>query len=254
MKRINKISTVPSIQKTSTDLLATLGKIKWTNRYDCPDGYEYNEDGYVETNENYLQISINMMPYLLTALGEYELLYQNAIAFRALNPNKHMDIIRPALQYKYKASFYKEPNRLVLEKALSDAYDVNDLGSILPKLHRGIFSFHSVWYSKDCSIGGRKKIYVILRDDFIDRVRSFMPINTKFKTACVAEESEESMHVVNVYWRNRGLDRKDRTTMALAEALESMAEEGIESATISEICKVAGLSRNTVGELLKTNE
>lgn len=249
MKKNDKISSVPAIQLPEKNMLATIGKIKWTNRYDCPSGYEYNDDGYVETDENYLQISVSMMPYLLNDVGEEEILFQNALALRILNPNKVSDIIEMVLKYKYKASYYVLPNESLLKKAINRAYSVVSLGEVINKLHRSIFSFQSIWCSKDCTIGGKKQIYGILRDEFIDKVRSFMPIHTKFKTSCVAEETEESEYAVNVYWKNTGLDRKNRSRQAVVEALELLAQEGIENVTLAEIGVIAGLSRKTVGEI-----
>lgn len=249
MKKNDKISSVPAIQLPEQSMLAVIGKIKWTNRYDCPAGYSYNEDGYVETDENYLQISVCMMPYLLGAIGEEEILFQNALALRILNPNKVKDHISTVLKYKYKASYYVMPNEVILNKAIDRAYDIVSLGEVINNVHRSIFSFQSIWCSKECTVGGKKQIYGILRDEFIDKVRSFMPIHTKFKTTCVAEETEESEYAVNVYWKNTGLDRKNRSRQAVVEALELLAQEGIENVTLAEIGAIAGLSRKTVGEI-----
>jgi hypothetical protein len=253
MKLSDKISVIPSVLAYNNGLLASMGKLKWSNKYDCPEGYEYNEYGYVETNENHLQITISMMPFLLPSIGEYEVLYQNAVAFRALNPGKHADYIESALSYKFKTSYYREPDNDILQEALKNAFSVDSLGDILPKMHRSIFSFHSVWRKKDCTLENRKQIYGILRNEFIDKVRSMMTTDTKFKTICVAEATDKSFHIIGKYWESIGMDRKDRTAHALAEALESMAADGIENTTIEEICRVAGLSRSTVGKLLNNN-
>lgn len=254
MKKVDREKTVPSIQTYDKSLLAPLGKLRWSNKYDCPAGYEYNDDGYVETNENHLQITVNMMPHLIGAIGEYGILYQNALAFRALNPNKHRDYIEPVLSNKFRTVYFRMPNRVLLVKALDDAYSVDSLGDVLSTLHRGIFSFHSIWYNRDCPIGNRKKIFSKMREDFIDSVRNDMTIDTKYKTVCVAECTEESLHVIKVYWRSIGLDRKSRTSFALSEALESLATSGVERTTIKELCEISGLSRNTVGELLSKND
>jgi len=236
------------------DLLPFFGKIKWSNKYDCPVGYEYNADGYVETKENYIQVSVNMMPRLLNEMGEYHLLYQNAIALMVLNPDKGIDRVGIALKYKFNSSIGRFPNNTVLESALSDAYSTKSLGSVLHKMNKSIFSFYSVWYKKGCDIGGRAQIRGVIRNEVINRTRSFMPVNTKFKTACVMKSTEESEYAVNIYWKENDLDKQARIKQAVVEAIEELASDGVESTTIKEIGQVAGLSRNTVSRVLRNKD
>lgn len=249
-KKQDTNASLPSLYSGKLDLLKTLGRIKWSNKHDCPAGYNYNEDGFVVTNENHLQISVNMMPYILTTLGEYQTLYQNTLALRVLNPNKQQCLVEEIIKYKFSVSFGRKPNTDILNKAIENAYAEISLSNVIANLHRSIFSFQSIWYSKDCSIGGRKQIYGILRDEYIDSVRSVMPIDTKFKTRCVADTTSESDHVVNVYWKHRGLDRKARSIHAMMEALEKLVDEGSQQVSIKSLCDMSGLSRNTIVNII----
>lgn len=250
MSKKTKDLTIPSIQLPSKNILDTIGAIKWTNRYDCPNGYTFNEDGYVETDENYLQVNVSMMPFLLNAIGEEEVMYQNALALRVLNPNKHFDIVRLLIKYKFKSSYGREADTDKLQKAVERAYEVTDLGGVLKDMHRSIFSFQSIWCSRDCTVGGRKKIFGLLRDDYINRVRNYMTIETKFKTACVMDATNETEYAVNEYWKHTGLDRKTRSKQAVMEALEYLLSTGRESFTIVELAEVAGISRKTTAAIL----
>lgn len=250
-KKNEKISIVPAIPTMSRNLADLIGNIRWTNRHDCPEGYVFNDDGYVQTEENRLQVTVNMLPFLLNALGEYGVLYQNAIALRMLNHNKPRDLIQDVLKYKFNTSYYRKPDPLILAKAVNDAYSLESIGAELPKLHTGIFCFHDIWYSKDCTEGGRKQIQKLLRNDYIDKSRQLMSIDTKYKTKEVAAFVDESLHAVNCYWVKTGLDKKNRTIQSVVESVDKLKSIGIEDYTYNDIARLSGLSRKTIGLTLK---
>lgn len=251
MRKSNKTNVVPTIPGMSGNVLDLIGSIRWTNRHDCPEGYEFNEDGYVQTNENRLQVSVNMMPFLLTTLGEYGVLYQNAIALRILNHNKQSDVIRDVLRYRFRTSYYRMPDPIVLATAVNDAYKLSSLGEVLHTLHTSIFCFHDIWYSKDCTEGGRKQIQQLLRKEYIERSRQLMSIDTKFKTAEVAAFTDESLYAVNCYWSSTGLDKKNRTIQAVIESINQLKEQGIVKYTYEDISRISGLSKRIIGESIK---
>ena len=85
-------------------LLATIGSVTWTNVHECPTGYRWNNKGWVQTDEPYLQVKVNMLPYILTKIGEEELLYQNTLALRYLNTKGRTELTA-VLKYKYRASY-----------------------------------------------------------------------------------------------------------------------------------------------------
>jgi len=250
-KKTDKISIVPAIPAMSRNILDIIGTIRWTNRHDCPEGYAFNEDGYVQTDENRLQVSVNMLPFLLPTLGEYGVLFQNAVALRMLNHNKPRDIIQDVLKYKFNTSYYRKPDPLLLAKAVSDAYCLDSLSEVLPKMHTSIFCFHDIWYSKDCTEGGRKQIQKLLRNDYIDKSRQLMSIDTKYKTKEVAAFVDESLHAVNCYWTKTGLDKKNRTIQSVIESVDKLKSIGIENYTYNDIARLSGLTRQTIGLTLK---
>ncbi len=248
----DKISIVPAILTMSKNVLDIIGDIRWTNRHDCPEGYVFNEDGYVQTEENRLQVSVNMMPFMLSSLGEFGVLYQNAIALRMLNHNKPMDIIQDVLKYKFNSSYYRKPDPVLLAQAITAAYSIDSIAEVLKDLHSGIFSFYDIWYSKDCTEGSRKQIQKLMRDKYIDESRQLMTIDTKFKTQDVADFTDASLHAVNCYWTKTGLDKKNRTIQSVVESIGKLKSLGVGNYTYKDISELSGLSRKTIGTTLKS--
>lgn len=225
-------------------LLSTIGSIVWTNAHDCPSGYRWNEDGWIQTKEPYLQVRVNMLPYMLTKLGEEELLYQNMLALRYLNTKGRTELTA-VLKYKFRMSYYREPKDVVINNAVSRSYAVNKLIDVLPKLDKDLFGFYDIWYSKECTLNGRKQIQAIIKQEYIEKSRELMSIDTKYNTKCVMEFADVSKYTVDKHWRVIGLDKKGRTARAIGDAIEYlMNEEGkdIFSITQKEVASVAGIS------------
>lgn len=246
----DKISIVPSIQQPNGNLLDAIGKVRWTNKHDCPDGYVFNDSGYVQTDDNRLQISVNMMPFMLPSIGEFGVLYQNAIALRILNHNKQIDIIKQLLKYRFYKAYFRLPDMDILDKAVEAAYALNSVSDIVGTLNKSIFCFHDIWYSESCTEGSRKQIQKLLRNDYIDKSRQLMTIATKYKTKDVAEFADTTLYAVNCYWSDTGLDKNTRTIYSVIEAIEELSRDG-KKVTTREIAATAGMSGQTTRGVAK---
>lgn len=232
-------------------ILTTIGKVKWTNSHDCPTGYEWNEDGWIQTDTQILQVSVNMLPYMLNKIGEQQLLYQNLIALRYLN-NKGRVELTQALDYKFKMSYFKSVDPKLLKEAVAMAYDVTDLNSILITLSKDIFKFHDVWYSRDCTFTGRKQIQALIRQEYIERSRELMSIGTKYKTEEIMNFADVSKYAVDKHWKLIGLDKTSRTGRAIAEAVELLLESNeLVNITQEMVAEIAGISRRTLNTHLQ---
>jgi hypothetical protein len=242
------------LSKTSFDSLleraATWNKeIKWTNKYDCPPGYTYNEDGWVKTSVPFPKIHICLLPYKLSKLGEYQLLLQNLLALRILNNLPHDQIVL-ALINRYKQSMFgKNPNKKVMEQVIQDSLSMND-SSQLPKFDYDILHFDDIWYSRNFTAGGKAQIKAELRNRNVDSIRDMMPIRTKYDNSEVKREAEVTDYAMKVYWRERGLDKKSRTVSALAEAITFIGDNSIEFNNHN-ITEISGLSMATIGRYKK---
>lgn len=245
--REKKDRVVPVLPEPS-NMLDMLGSIKWSNAKDCPAGYSWNDEGWVITEELHMRITFNMLPFMLSQLGMYQVLFQNALALRCLN-NKQADIIKVLVKYRFKNSMLFEPDEITLDKAIDDAFNVEDIPSILPLLSDKIFAYKDVWVSNDCTNDIRRKAGRIIRGRYLDDMRSFMTIDTKYKTKDVAEFSEESIYAVKCYWEDTGLTKKLRTVHSVLEAVEYLAQEGVKI-TQESIAIVAGISIPTASKLV----
>lgn len=227
-------------------LLETMGSIKWTNLHDCPTGYKWNEDGWVQTEVPYLQVTVNMLPYLLSKLGEEEILYQNMLALRYLN-TKGVDELKKALTYKFRMSYFRQPDTVVLNNAVVKAYRIDCLSEVISVLNRDIFAFYDIWYSTECTVHGRKQIQSIIRQEYIERSRNLMPICSKYKTQEVMEFADVSRYAVDLHWKMTGLDKTTRTGRAIGEAFEElMQKHGMFDITQQMIADTAGVSVRTL--------
>jgi len=229
-------------------ILDMIGSIKWSNANDCPNGYEWNEEGWVITEEYHMRISFNMLPFMLPLLGEYQLIFQNALALRCLN-TKQIDVIAILIKYRFKHSYSYDIDEEILHKAVSDAYLIEDISVLLSSLSDKIFAYRDVWISKDCTNDIRRKAGRIIRGRYLDEMRSFMTIDTKYKTKEVAEFTEESIYAVKAYWEDTGLTKKLRTVHSILEAIELLVQEGV-VITQATIANVAGISIPTASKVV----
>jgi len=245
--REKKTKIVPQIVDP-VSVLDMLGSIKWSNANDCPNGYDWNEEGWVITDEYHMRITFNMLPFMLPLLGEYQLIFQNALALRCLNA-KQVDVIAILIKFRFRNSYAYNVSDDILHKAVEDAYALEDITSILPTLSDKIFAYRDVWISKDCTNDVRRKAGRIIRGRYLDEMRSFMTIDTKYKTKEVAEFTEESIYAVKSYWEDTGLTKKLRTVHSILEAIELLVQEGV-VITQAAIAEVAGISIPTASKII----
>jgi hypothetical protein len=220
--------------------------IKWTNTNDCPNGYEWNDEGWVQTNEPHLQVKVNTLPYLLSKLGEYNLIFQNTIALRYLNPHPK-SIILKVMQRKFMQSYMRYPEEDLLTDAVDAAFEVENIRDVLSWVSKDIFSFQDLWFSVDCTFTGRKQLATILKQRYIESCRSIMPINSKYNTKGVMDFTSTTEYAVKQHWKMTELDANTRTGRAILEAIEQIQiMNPDEKLTQTKIAEVAGLTVRTV--------
>lgn len=224
--------------------------MEWSNKHTCPEGYKWNEFGWVQTDIMFLQVTVNMLPYMLNRLGEYGVMYQNAIALRYLNPKKHRDQIRSALYNRFKFCYLRLADDEILDRAIENAYSIENIKDVLPNLSKEIFYFYDIWFSSDCPLEGRKQIQAIIKQDYIAKSRSLMSISTKYITKEVMSFADVSEYAVKKHWDELGFSKKDRTTLAIMDAIALLEKENKEI-TEENIVKIAGVSLKTLGRQTK---
>jgi len=230
--------------KDQQSLLLKIKKVKWTNRYDCPPGYIFNEDGWIETAVPYPKISVNFLPYLFTKLGEYQILLQNLLALRLLNDHPHKDLEK-ALWNRYTQSrFGKLPDKDIFKQVVKDSLNITNTTQ-LPVFDEDILSMETIWYGKDFSEAGKAAIKKKLRNNYIANIRAIMPINKKYKTEEVMQEADISRYAINQYWKLNSLDVKTRTISSIVEAVEDILSEG-EVPTLDAISLTSGVSTRSI--------
>lgn len=219
-------------------------EIKWTNKFDCPPGYTFNEDGWVKTSVPYPKIHVCLLHYKQTKLGEYQLLLQNLLALRILNDIPHDQLVL-ALINRYKQSMFgKSPEIDVLEQAINNSLNITD-SSGLPKFDHDILHFDDIWYSAEFTHGGKAQIKALIRNRTMDDIRDLMPINKKYNNEEVKKETEATNYSMKVYWKDKGLDKKSRTISALAEAITFIGDNYFELNN-NNIMEISGLSTATI--------
>lgn len=239
-----KLAKVDRSYTSLLELSDTTKGIIWTNRYDCPPGHEFNDDGWIETIIPYPKITVNILPHLLRRLGEYQLLLQNLLALRLLN-NKPQVELETALRNRFRQAFFgRSVTEEVFQEVIEASKKINET-SELPVLCDDILRMDTIWFSKDCTEGGRNAIKKKLRNSYISGVRAMMSIATRYKTKEVMDETESSRYAVNSYWENLGLDAKNRTISAIIEAIEEIVDQEVEL-TQEIISIVAGVSIRSI--------
>ena len=230
--------------------LSSNNKIKWTNRYECPPGYTFNEEGWVETRSPFPKISVIMLPYLLNSLGEYELLLQNLIALRLLNDFTHEDL-ELALKYRFKQAFFgRAVKHEVFDAVVKKSRTITDTAD-LPELCSDILKFDSIWYSRFALVKNTSSIKKRLKINYISSIRDLMPINKKYITKEVMSEAELTKYAVNTYWKTIGLNAKNRSISAISEAVSEISDIGQEL-TQKTLSEVAGVSVRSIQRYKET--
>lgn len=233
-----------STRSKSRNLLDKVKKIKWTNRYDCPPGYSFNSDGWLETDIAYPKITVNFLPYLVNKLGEYEVIFQNLLALRLLNDRPHKEL-ETAIWNRYtQAMFGKMPDKKVFNAAIAASRKITNTAQ-LPAFDSDILSMETIWYSTEFTESGKAAIKRKLRNNYISNIRAIMPINRKYKTEEVMTEADVSRYAVNQYWKSNKLDAKARTLSSIVEAVDNLLEDNKEL-TLTNISAMAGVSTRSI--------
>lgn len=225
--------------------------IRWTNKHTCPEGYEWNKDGWIQTEVPLLQVTINMLPYMLTRYGEYKVLFQNLVALRYLN-DKPSHVLISTLKNKFRVSYYRDPYEEEFNKAVKDAMNVGSIEEIKNILIKDIFTFYDIWFSHDCTMEGRKQIQAIIKQDYIAKSRNLMSISSKYITEKVASFADVSQYAVKKHWSELEFTKKDRTYGAVVEAIEYI-KNNEEELSLKHIADVAGVSVKSIRNLIKDN-
>ena len=231
-------------KRKSTSLLSKLKKVKWTNRYDCPPGYSFNEEGWIETDLPYPKITVSFLPYLFNKLGEYQILLQNLLALRLLNDRTHSDLEKALWNRYTQARFGQTPDKVIFKAVVAASRKITNT-SDLPSFDDAILSMDTIWYSKDFSEAGKASIKKKLRNNYISAIRSLMPINRKYKTVEVMDEADVSKYAINQYWKENELDARTRTVSSIVEAVDSLKDEDKEL-TLTNISLVSGVSTRSI--------
>jgi len=231
-----------SIRSKSGNLLDKVKKIKWTNRFDCPPGYSFNSDGWLETDIPFPKITVNFLPYLISKLGEYEILFQNLLALRLLNDKPHSELEQAVWNRYIQATFGRQPDKELFEDVVAASRSITST-SQLPIFDADILSMDTIWYNENFTEAGKAAIKKKLRSNYISAVRSLMPINKKYKTQDVMNEADISRYAINQYWKENLLDAKTRTISSIVEAVNYLGNEDLQ---LKDIADVAGVSIRSI--------
>ena len=228
---------------TSTSITEKSGPIKWTNRYDLPPGYIYNEEGWVELPVPYPRVSITSPAFLSNKYyTPIAFLLQNLLAMRFLN-NKPHELLLQILVSKFKKhGYFYTPKEL--EWVRKESLKINSIKDF-PPMDRSIFRWETLWSSSM----GRAQVNKRKTMHRISDVRENMDISRKYKTKPVKEEADTTLYAVKEYWLDMGWDAKTRSRRAILEALEEN-----ENATVKELAETTGYSLPTVRKYLPKNE
>lgn len=228
---LNKLTKV-SIHDMKSPLL-------WSNKHVCPEGYTFNEEGWVETTIPFPKISA--IPLIFLSKNKWrreQYLLHNLLALRFLN-NKPHDLLLSVLLARDKRlgiEYEKEEVTWVVKESLA----INSLKEF-PVMDRSIYRWDTLWSDSL----GRPQINRRRISHFISDVRDDMPIHDKYKSLPVKITAKVSLYAVRLYWKEMGWSATDRTKKAILEAL---AEDNC--ATQREISIVSGVSERTIRKYL----
>jgi hypothetical protein len=215
--------------------------IKWSNKYDCPDGYVFNEDGYVITSVPYPKMGVSIAPWQLRELTPLALFSWNLVVLMLLNPGLDIEYLSSHLN----SNMYNNIGRRLaydeLEKGINNAMSIRTLED-LKGIPTYIFKFDTVWYEKNSTIKSVRDVIRIRDAETIDIARDMMEINKKWKTSEVSIYTDRSQYVIRNYWKQRGFSTTDRTIAAIVEASDYITREMEEDMDRKLLSEVAGVS------------
>lgn len=231
------------VKRTRGDLLSKIGAIKWTNKRDIPRGYNYNEEGWLETNIPYPKVSVTSPAFLSDKyFTPCAILLQNLLALRFLNNKPHELLLQILLRKFAKHNYYYTNSDL--DWVRNQSLKITSPREF-PPMDRSIWRWDTLWASElgRAQINKRKTIH------HISDTREDMNINQKYRTLPVKEAAGTTLYAVKEYWKDMGWNSKLRSRKAILEALEINEE-----ATVKELAAIAGLSLSTVRKYLPKSE
>lgn len=234
--------------KQKTLLQTILGWSKpasWNNKYQKPEGYEYDEDGIIETSTPINFITTNTgvySSYLYKELNPIEFCTQNIIAVKLLNSELREDKILILAQYLDKQAPYSlgaDQVELIFKMTESDE------SKLTYHWCRPTTIWRAAW--SNWSNTRTASIRVKQREKYIDAVRDDMPLITKYVTKEVAKETEYTEKSVNRYFKEyKGWSKIDRTMKNLEDAYILLTTLKVSNPTQEQVTAASGLSIRTV--------
>lgn len=236
------------VLRSAISLMESRSHVLWSNKYVCPEGYSYNESGYVITNSPrpYIKVCVGVMFwFLIKRLGLREYLKQNAIALRLLNPDCHQSIVSGALAH----SLRKMGLQIIKEEYNSIINEVYALETI-PTLDSSFISWRRTWFREDCDYRTISNIVRLENSNKIDSDRELMSIDTKYITSEVAEFTGFSIKRIDNYWKEKLWNKKLRTVFTLKEAIDDLESKGNVDPSRVQLAETSGLSVGTISRTM----
>jgi hypothetical protein len=237
------------VLRSAISLMDSGTTILWSNKYILPHGCNYNDEGYVITNEPRAMIKACIglsFGFLIGKLGRIEYVRQNAIALRLLNPDVHKAIVSTALWYALRKSGFSI-DRGLYDKVLVEVYEL----TTAPPLNGNFISFRRTWFRQDCDYNTIAKVVRLENANKIDSDRELMTIDTKYLTKEVAEFTGFSRSRIDKYWKDKDWTKSLRSLYTLDEAVTDLAKIGIDSPTREQLASISGLSISTISRTMK---
>lgn len=234
--------------RSAIDLIDSGTSITWSNKYVVPKGYEYNDLGYVITNEPrpMLRACVGVVfGFLVRMLGLREYIRQNLIVLRLLNPGVHRSILVTAFYYSIKKVLVVD--RVLVDEISKEVYELTEI----PTLNSNFISWRRTWFSEGCAYDTVSKIVRLENNNKIDSDRELMPIHTKYITMEVAEFTGFSRSKIDRYWSEKQWDKKLRTLFTLDEAVTELNRRGIAEPDRKQLAEVSGLSVATISGAMR---
>jgi hypothetical protein len=237
------------VLKSAIDLMDSATVITWSNKYICPAGYNYNEDGYVITNEPrpFIRSCVGLMfGFLVRKLGMNEYIRQNLIVLRLLNEKCHRAIIGAALWHAFKkAGFHLDKD--AYNNIVAEVFEMTSV----PVLDSNFISWRRTWFSSACSYDTISKVVRLENSNKIDSDRELMTVDKKYITAEVAEFTGFSRSRIDRYWSDKSWTKKLRTLYTLDEAVNELAKAGELDPSRDQLAITSGLSVGTISRAMK---
>lgn len=237
------------VLRSAIDLMDSVTVITWSNKYICPTGYNYNEDGYVITNEPRPMIKVCIglsFGFLVNKLGVKEYIRQNVIVLRLLNEKCHKAIIAAALWNAFKRAGFNI-DRVVYDEVVTEVFEL----TAVPELNSNFISWRRTWFSSTCTYDTVSKVVRLENSNKIDSDRELMTIDKKYITSDVAEFTGFSRSRIDRYWSEKTWTKKLRTLYTLDEAVTDLARKGITDPTRKELAETSGLHVDTISKAMK---